>query len=116
VVALSAGVTYLAFTLATGSLTMPGTANGWFAVMGLALVATVVGAGAFLAGLRGTDPGRASLISTLEPVSTALLAALIFAESLSPVQLLGGALVLAAVVLVSRPERASPGSSAAAAG
>jgi drug/metabolite transporter (DMT)-like permease len=102
VVAASAGVTYLGFTLVTGSLTMPASAGGWFAVTGLALVATVLGAGAFLAGLRGTDPGRASLISTLEPVSTALLAAVIFAEGLAPIQLAGGALVLVAVVLVSR--------------
>ena len=102
VVSLSAGATYMAFTVGTGTLTMPADAMGWFAVVGLALVATVLGAGAFLAGLRGTDPGRASLISTLEPVSTALFAALVFGETLGPVQLAGGALVLVAVVLVSR--------------
>ncbi|MGI8610564.1 MAG: DMT family transporter [Candidatus Dormibacteria bacterium] len=102
VISLSAGTAYMAFTLGTGSLTLPSQATGWFAIIGLALVATVLGAGAFLAGLRATDPGRASLISTLEPLSTALLAALIFGETLGPLQLAGGALVLAAVVLVSR--------------
>ena len=101
VISLSAGVTYLGFTLASGTLTIPHDGLGWFAVVGLALVATVLGAGAFLAGLRHTDPGRASLISTLEPVSTALLAALVFGETLGAVQLVGGALVLGAVVLIS---------------
>ena len=102
IVSLSAGAAYLAFTVGTGTLTMPSGFAGWAPVVGLALVATVLGAGAFLAGLQGTDPGRASLISTLEPVSTALLAAVVFGETLGPVQLAGGALVLAAVVLVSR--------------
>jgi drug/metabolite transporter (DMT)-like permease len=105
VISLSAGATYLAFTLGTRTLTLPADATGWLAVLGLATISTVIGAGAFLAGLRRTDPGRASLISTLEPVSTALLAALVFGETLAGGQLVGGALVLAAVVLVSRSDR-----------
>lgn len=111
VISLSAGATYLVFTVATGTLTLPRDAGGWLAVLGLALIATVIGAGAFLAGLRRTDPGRASLISTLEPVSTTLLAALIFGETLAGGQLVGAALVLAAVVLVSRGDRAPAASS-----
>ena len=101
VIALSAGLVYTGFTVGTGTLVMPHDGLGWFSVLGLALVATVVGAACFLAGLRGTDPGRASLISTMEPVSTAALAALVFAETLAPGQLAGGVLVLAAVALVS---------------
>lgn len=102
VVALSAGAAYLGFGVVSHSFALPHTALAWTWVGGLALISTVVGAGAFLAGLRLTDPGRASLISTLEPVSTAMLAAIVFAEILSPVQLAGGGLVLAAVVLISR--------------
>ncbi|MEA2646339.1 MAG: hypothetical protein QOE92_1422 [Chloroflexota bacterium] len=102
VVSCSAGVTYMAFTLGTGSLALPQDNRGWVAILGLALVATMIAAVLFLAGLRHTDPGRASLISTLEPVSTAILAGVFFGETLSVVQLAGGALVLAAVVLVSR--------------
>ncbi|MEA2683344.1 MAG: hypothetical protein QOK05_1672 [Chloroflexota bacterium] len=104
IISLSAGGAYLAFTVGTGTLTLPVDAQGWGAVLGLATISTVIGAGAFLAGLRRTDPGRASLISTLEPVSTALLAALVFGETLATGQLAGGALVLAAVLLVSRGE------------
>ncbi|MDQ6748381.1 MAG: DMT family transporter [Candidatus Dormibacteraeota bacterium] len=102
VVALSAGLTYLSFSLLTRSLVLPGDERGWLAVAGIVVLATMIAAGAFLAGLRRTDPGRASLISTLEPVSTAALAALVLGESLGPLQLVGGALVLLAVVLVSR--------------
>jgi drug/metabolite transporter (DMT)-like permease len=103
VITLSAGAVYSAFTIATGTFTVPTSATGWFAILGLVFVATILGAGSFLVGLRRTDPGRASLISTLEPVSTTVLAALVFGELLAPIQLLGAALVIAAVALVSRP-------------
>jgi drug/metabolite transporter (DMT)-like permease len=101
VIAISAGVAYLLFGLAAGSYASPPSLTAWLAVLGLALISTVVGAGAFLAGLRLTDPGRASLISTLEPVSTAILAALIFAELLGPSQLAGGALVIGSVLVIA---------------
>jgi len=101
VIALSGGATYMVFTLATHSLSLPRHAQGWSAITGLALIATVVGGGGFLAGLRRTDPGRASLVSTLEPLSTATLAFLVFGEVLGPVQLVGGALVLGAVALIA---------------
>jgi drug/metabolite transporter (DMT)-like permease len=102
VIALSAGTTYLIFSMFSRSLTLPTTPAGVGAIAGLALVATMIGASSFLAGLSRTDPGRASMISTLEPVSTALLAALLLSERLSGAQLGGGALVLAAVVLIAR--------------
>jgi drug/metabolite transporter (DMT)-like permease len=102
VISISAGVAYLAFGVASRSYAPPLNVTAWLAVLGLAIISTVVGAGAFLAGLRLTDPGRASLISTLEPVSTTILAALIFGELLGPGQLAGGALVLVSVLAIAR--------------
>jgi drug/metabolite transporter (DMT)-like permease len=102
VISVSAGVAYLAFGAASRSYTPPLNLTAWLAVFGLAVISTVVGAGAFLAGLRLTDPGRASLISTLEPVSTTILAALVFGELLGPSQLAGGALVLVSVLAIAR--------------
>ncbi len=46
-------------------------------------------------------PTRASIVSTLEPATTALLAALLLGEGLSALRLLGGAVVLTAAVLVA---------------
>jgi len=102
VVVGSAGLAYLAISLASGSLLMPRSMTAMGAVVGIAVVATVVAAAAFLAGLSRTDPGHASLISTLEPLSTALLAFIVLGQALTPLQLLGGILVVGAVVLVAR--------------
>ena len=56
----------------------------------------------FFAGLKRVGPTTASILSTAEPVTTVVLAFLAFGESLSPVQLAGGALVLGAVLVAQR--------------
>ena len=71
---------------------------------GLALVSTVGAIALFFAGLRRVGPTAASILSTLEPVVTVALAFVVFGESLGPVQLAGGALVLLAVVAVPAPQ------------
>jgi drug/metabolite transporter (DMT)-like permease len=102
IISLTAGVVFLTIAFAGGTFTAPATADAVLAVAGLAFVATIVGAGAFLAGLSRTDPAHASVLSTLEPVTTAALAALVLNEGLRLPQLLGGGLVLVGVIVISR--------------
>ena len=68
------------------------------------LVAGVIGAGiptvAYITGIRRLGPSRASILAMLEPVIGVLLAAWLLAERPTPVQLVGGALILAAAVLL----------------
>jgi drug/metabolite transporter (DMT)-like permease len=75
----------------------------WLA--GLAIVSTVGAIVLFFAGLRRVGPTAAAILSTFEPVVTVTLAFAVFGESLGPAQLLGGALVLAAVLAVRMPAR-----------
>lgn len=81
----------------------------------------VLGAGIpttlFLLGIRWIGGVRSGILALLEPVVGALLAAILLNESLRPIQLLGGALVLSAAFLLQRtpPEpgpQAGPGSDA----
>ena len=92
--------------IATGDLN-PGSVSaagfGWLAA--LAVISTVGAVGLFFAGLQRVGPTAASILSTLEPVVTVGLAFVVFSESLGPVQLAGGALVLAAVLAVRVPGR-----------
>jgi drug/metabolite transporter (DMT)-like permease len=74
---------------------------GWLAC--LAVVSTVVSISLFFAGMRRVGPTTASILSTLEPVVTVVLAFLAFGEMLSGVQLVGGALVLGAVLVLQLP-------------
>jgi drug/metabolite transporter (DMT)-like permease len=75
------------------------TGFGWLA--GIAVVSTVGAVSLFFAGLKRVGPTTASILSTAEPVTTVVLAFLAFGESLGPVQLAGGALVLAAALVLS---------------
>jgi drug/metabolite transporter (DMT)-like permease len=80
-------------------------AEGWLWLGAIALVSTVGAIVTFFAGLARVGPSAASILSTLEPVVTVGLAAAAFGESLAPVQLLGGALVLSAVAVMQWPAR-----------
>ncbi len=109
VIFASAGLVYGGLT-ALNHPHWPATQAGWLAIGAMTLVATVIPVVTFLAGLKRIGPTDASMLSTLEPVVTVLLAALLFGETLSPIILLGGVLILAAVLLVTRSElrRAAP--------
>ena len=87
--------------LRPGELTVAGW--GWLAC--LAVVSTVAAIGLFFAGLRRVGPTTTSILSTVEPLVTVTLAFLVFGETLGALQLVGGALVLAAVVVVHTTAR-----------
>jgi drug/metabolite transporter (DMT)-like permease len=90
------------------------TAAGWGWLAGIAVVSTVAAVSLFFAGLRRVGPTTASVLSTVEPVVTVLLAFIVFGELLGTLQLIGGALVIAAVlVLASYGPREAIGRAAA---
>lgn len=80
----------------------PANAGGWAAMLAIALVSTVAAMLAFFAGLQRLGAARTSMLSTLEPVVTVALAALLFGEALSPLQWAGGVAILAAVLALVR--------------
>ena len=113
----SATVVMLAAAIVFGGITLayptpfPATATGWLAVIAIAVVSTVVAMVSLFAGIRRLGAADAATLSTLEPVVTVLLAAVFLAEPLQANQLLGGAVILSAVIWLTRAE-ASPGSDA----
>jgi len=83
---------------------LPATGAGWAVIGSIVLIATVLPVVAFLAGLERIGPTNAAMLSTLEPVVTVLLAAMLLGETLKPITLLGGGLVLVAVLLLTHSE------------
>ncbi|MGI5240065.1 DMT family transporter [Dactylosporangium sp. CA-139066] len=84
----------------TGGVDLSFGPAGWFWLACIAIVSTVAAMLAFFAGLKRTGPSTAAILSTFEPVVTTALAALILRESLTTLQLIGGALVLASVAVL----------------
>jgi drug/metabolite transporter (DMT)-like permease len=103
-----------AVTLTLGSSLLgdlrPGevTAAGWGWLAGISVVSTVAAVSLFFAGLKRVGPTTASILSTVEPVVTVILAFLVFGELLGALQLVGGGLVIAAVLVLAshRPREA----------
>lgn len=69
------------------------------AVLVLSVVSTVIPFGAFLRALHLIEATEASIASTVEPVIAGFAAWFVFGERLGGLQLVGGALVVAAVAL-----------------
>ena len=103
----TAAAAYLAIALGNGSaaeiVRLPG------AALLSVLCGLLTGLLAYLlytAGLRELEPSRAAQLATIEPVVAALLGALLFRQSLSAAEVIGIALVVAAVVGMNlRPRR-----------
>jgi len=103
VIFASAGVVYGILTAINGAH-FPTANSGWFALIGIVLIATVIPVVTFLAGLERVGPTNAAMLSTLEPVVTVLLAAWLFQEQLSVIGLAGGGLILFAVIMLTWAE------------
>jgi drug/metabolite transporter (DMT)-like permease len=103
VIFASAGAVY-GILMAANGVYLPTTNSGWINIAGIVLVATVIPVVTFLAGLERIGPTNAAMLSTLEPVVTVLLAVWIFGELLQPIIMLGGGLILLAVILLTRGE------------
>ena len=74
-------------------------AGAWFGLIGVGIVSTFIAVLAFYGGAHRIGAARASIVSTVEPIWTIALASLLFAESLGPLQLVGGAMILIGVVI-----------------
>ncbi len=73
--------------------------DAWPGLIGIAVLSTALAIQAFYAASARIGAAQTALVSTVEPVWTITIATLFFGEYLSPVQLLGGALVLGGVIL-----------------
>lgn len=84
----------------------PGNQPLAWAVLALVALGPTLGAlAAYTAALRHLDAGPASIIATFEPLVAATLAVAVLHETLTPPQLLGGACIVAGVVVLRLPVR-----------
>jgi drug/metabolite transporter (DMT)-like permease len=107
--ALVSTVAATAFTvagLAGADLHLPASSGGMGVVVLVALGATVVPMAALFTGIRRVGAPTASIVSTLEPVVTVILAVAFLGEQLSLAEMLGAAGVVAAVRLL-QPRRSA---------
>jgi drug/metabolite transporter (DMT)-like permease len=88
--------------LASGDPMRPASAYGWWILIGLALVSHAAGQGLIAYALAHLPAAFSSVSLLLQPVMAALFAWLILSESLVPLQIIGGLVVLAGIYLARR--------------
>jgi len=76
----------------------------WLFLFIFSLLSVLAPFSLYFAGLQYLEPTRAIVVSCLEPVFSIVIAALVLGETLRPLQTLGIVLVLAAILVVQRPD------------
>lgn len=104
VVACIACVSHFALSHPMSSLELP--MSVYQLGLGMAIVSTILPVILLNAGIRRVGSNKASLIASIGPVSTILLAALFLGEPVTFYQMIGTALVLAGVLSISIPAKA----------
>lgn len=106
-VALFAMISFFIYGLSTASLSFDFAPSGWLYALLVALFSTVLSIVTFFAGMKIIGPTKASILSMIEPVVTTVFSTLLFADQLTPLQMLGGSIVLfgAALVFIAKEKK-----------
>ena len=102
----SAAVSAIALFIAAalrGDVLLPHTALGWTIVALLGVVSHAMGQGLTSVAIGRLSVGLVALVILAQPPFSALIAWLVLRETMSPLQMLGGAVILGAVLL-ARPK------------
>lgn len=97
---VGAALAFLVLSVSDQSFTWQLSVEAWGIILALTLVSTVLPSVFFLMGLIRLGPVRTAIVSTVEPFLTALLGVIVLGQALTLRTLAGGALIIAAVVLL----------------
>lgn len=99
-ITLSAAFAFLVMGLAGNSLSFSFNKAAWLPILGIVLFSTVISIFTFLRGLALLGSTKAAILSMVEPLATIVFSSIVFHDTLSPLQWLGGIMVLLGAVMV----------------
>lgn len=92
----------MALALLFGEKIIPTSYQGWLAVIALGVISHALGQGLITVGLGGVTPSLAAVVLIYPAIVSALAALAVFGEVPTLVQVVGGVLILAALVMARR--------------
>jgi len=106
-ITLSSAFAFLIMGLSTNSLTFSFARSAWLPILGIVLFSTVISIFTLFRGMELLGSTRAAILSMIEPLTTIALSSMLFHDRLTPLQWLGGILVLvgAVMVVISKEQR-----------
>ncbi len=100
-VCMGGTLAFIAYIVAVrGAFFVPSTSQMWVHISLFSLIGTVLPVLLLLAGLKYISANKASIISVLEPVTTLGVGAIVLEEAVSPLQLLGSAIILSSAMII----------------
>jgi drug/metabolite transporter (DMT)-like permease len=103
----AAGMVLAALHLHDGARVTTLLTEHWLLIVGTAVLCTLGPMALFLSSLRRIPAAEVSLLSTAEPITAVVAAAVVLGERLSGLQIAGAAAVVAGLIYMAWPERAS---------
>jgi drug/metabolite transporter (DMT)-like permease len=97
----AAALSFLLSNSLTGVINISWSLEAWIWVLLISVVNTVVAITTFFQGVRLIGPSRASIISSIEPVTAIIVASVVFTESLNIYQSVGGFLIVLATLVTA---------------
>jgi len=97
---IGAALAFLVMSVADQSFTFRIEPTTWMVLAALTLFSTVLPSVFFMMGLIRLGPVRTAIVSTVEPFLTAILGVIVLRQSLTVPTMIGGALIVSAVVLL----------------
>jgi drug/metabolite transporter (DMT)-like permease len=92
----SSMLVFVGLSLVTWNWQPPHTAPGWIAFVGIGITTTVAILALYVSTQR-IGPFRSALYMNLEPLMTAVLSAVVLGDRMTPLQVAGGAVMIAAL-------------------
>ncbi|MBI1279718.1 MAG: EamA family transporter [Anaerolineaceae bacterium] len=90
----------IAFSMPILAAHQPNGVELWLRILAIATVSTVLGGFFLTIGIQKVGAARASIIGTVEPILTLVFARIFLGEEMQPVQLIGGAFIVASVLVL----------------
>lgn len=97
---IGSALAFLVLAVSDKSFTYRFDMDTWWVLIALTIFSTVLPGVFFLMGLVRLGPVRTAIVSTVEPFLTALLGVLVLSQSLTLPTVLGGLLIIVAVVML----------------
>lgn len=94
----TSAIVFIVIVLGSNSISLPDNTHGWIGIAGLGLCYSMGITGLFLL-LPLLGPTQSAMVLNLEPVFVAMIAWLALGEQLTALQILGGVVVVGAVIL-----------------
>ena len=96
-------VTYTISGLLSKQISFNFVPASWWYILTIIIFATVLALVMFWAGILILGPAKGSIIGMVEPLATVVIARFVFTELLTPMQLLGAALILGGIFILQYP-------------